>query len=171
MKLQLPDVTLVAVDTRSHALTRLALDKCKQFVDFGDVQFHTDKPDFMEALETYVKTPFFQELTHVAAWCWYGVPQTIKTSHVLFIHWDSWILDPTAWTDDFLTYDYIGAPWEWHKDGMTVGNGGFCLRSKKLMDFLVEHKEDYPLMSPEGCAGSTAGHTLRKKASNGLPQK
>lgn len=148
MKLQLPDVTLVAVDTRCPELTRLAIDKCKKYVDFGDVQFHTNNPDYV-AGETWVKTPFFKELTNVAEWVWYAVPETIQTSHVLFIHWDSWILDPTAWTDDFLQYDYIGAPWEWHKDGMTVGNGGFCLRSTKLMDFLSTFRDDFPLLHPE----------------------
>src|SRR5690606_2721249 len=43
--------------------------------------------------------------------------------------------NPDAWTEEFLTYDYIGAPW-WYMDDMNVGNGGFSLRSKKLLDIL-----------------------------------
>ena len=42
-KLRLPDVTLVAVDTASHDLTRMALEECTTRVDFGDVLVFSDK--------------------------------------------------------------------------------------------------------------------------------
>jgi len=37
--------------------------------------------------------------------------------------------------DEFLQYDYIGAPWphEYNLNKLSVGNGGFSLRSKKVM--------------------------------------
>jgi tagatose 1,6-diphosphate aldolase len=54
-------------------------------------------------------------------------------------------LNPEQWTDEFLKYDYIGAPWlvaDWSVKNFdfpeellgksVVGNGGFSLRSKKL---------------------------------------
>jgi hypothetical protein len=56
----------------------------------------------------------------------------------LSIQWDGYVVNPDAWTNDFLQYDYIGAKWPWHKDGRNVGNGGFCLRSRKLMQSLAE---------------------------------
>jgi hypothetical protein len=47
------------------------------------------------------------------------------------------------WDDEFLNYDYIGAPWPLPQDDFSfrdpqgniqrVGNGGFSLRSKKLL--------------------------------------
>ena len=46
---------------------------------------------------------------------------------------------PHRWTEEFLNYDYIGAPWEpglhFTKSGkeVLVGNGGFSLRSQKIM--------------------------------------
>jgi hypothetical protein len=49
------------------------------------------------------------------------------------------------WTDDFLAYDYIGAPW-WYTDGMNVGNGGFCLRSTALMRYIRKHRDRYPCL-------------------------
>jgi Protein of unknown function (DUF5672) len=52
--------------------------------------------------------------------------------HTLLVHWDSWIVNPSAWTDDFLTYDYIGAVWP---DGV-MGNDGFSLRSRRLLETL-----------------------------------
>lgn len=58
----------------------------------------------------------------------------IETDFVLIAQMDGFIINPSAWSDDFLKYDYIGAPWP---DGI-VGNGGFCLRSKKLLDALKD---------------------------------
>lgn len=59
----------------------------------------------------------------------------IDTDFVLVIQYDGFILNPDAWTDDFLSYDYIGAPW-WDEGKFIVGNGGFSLRSKKLLEIL-----------------------------------
>jgi len=39
----------------------------------------------------------------------------------------------------FMEYDYIGAPWSWQVvngiDGITIGNGGFSLRSREWMKY------------------------------------
>jgi hypothetical protein len=67
---------------------------------------------------------------------WYEVPLCVHTSHMLIIQWDGWVINPQAWTDDFLSFDYIGAVWPWHKENR-VGNGGFSLRSTKLMKTLI----------------------------------
>lgn len=73
----------------------------------------------------------------------------INTDFVLIFQNDGFISNLGAWTDEFLNYDYIGAPW-WYNDENNVGNGGFSLRSKKLMDILAEddhieetHPEDH----------------------------
>ena len=52
------------------------------------------------------------------------------------------------WRSEFLSFDYIGPPW-WYKDGLNVGNSGFNLRSKRLMDFLVQHRDTFPMRHPE----------------------
>ena len=67
---------------------------------------------------------------------------------MLVIQWDSFILHPELWADDFLQYDYIGAVWPHHLD-TPVGNGGFSLRSVKLLEALESpaitksHPEDF----------------------------
>jgi hypothetical protein len=53
----------------------------------------------------------------------------IATTHVLVVQWDGYVVNPELWDDDFLGCDYIGAPWS---DG-SVGNGGFSLRSRRLL--------------------------------------
>lgn len=47
----------------------------------------------------------------------------------LAVHEDGFILHPNMWNPEFFKWDYIGAPWE---DGV-VGNGGFCLESRKML--------------------------------------
>jgi hypothetical protein len=51
----------------------------------------------------------------------------------LIVHWDGFVVSPEKWRDDFLAYDYLGAPWAWATDEHRVGNGGFCIRSRKLL--------------------------------------
>jgi hypothetical protein len=77
-----------------------------------------------------------------------GLRQYVVGTHVLIIQWDSFILHPELWTNDFLQYDYIGAVWPHHPD-TPVGNGGFSLRSVKLLEALESptitkrHPEDF----------------------------
>jgi hypothetical protein len=56
------------------------------------------------------------------------------TNHVLCVQWDGYVLHPASWQDEFLQYDYIGAPWPQFADPMRVGNGGFSLRSRRLVE-------------------------------------
>ena len=59
----------------------------------------------------------------------------IRTPFALVVQWDGYVINPQGWANAFRKYDYIGAPWH----GMfapgvpLVGNGGFSLRSRKLL--------------------------------------
>lgn len=68
----------------------------------------------------------------------------IHTKHYLFVDTDGFVLNPDKWDFTFLDYDYIGAKWSLGQDTIyknrfgidcnnTVGNGGFTLRSKRLL--------------------------------------
>jgi hypothetical protein len=64
------------------------------------------------------------------------------------VQWDGFVLDATQWAPQFLEYDYVGAPWPQFSDGRDVGNGGFSLRSRRLLEacrdprFRAAHPED-----------------------------
>jgi hypothetical protein len=60
----------------------------------------------------------------------------------LVVQWDGFALDGRQWRDEFFEYDYIGAPWL-HMQNV-VGQGGFSLRSRKLIDALhrIRRRED-----------------------------
>ena len=52
---------------------------------------------------------------------------------MLLIQWDGFVVNPEAWRNEFLACDYLGAKWFWGDPTMRVGNGGFSLRSRKLL--------------------------------------
>jgi hypothetical protein len=68
----------------------------------------------------------------------YGIT---KDKHILIVQPDGFPVNINKWTNEFLNYDYIGAPWHffnWFLKDIKilppkVGNGGFSLRSMKLM--------------------------------------
>ena len=142
--LKLPDVTLVLIETRMHEMALEALAECERRVAFGDVLVFTDRPAmFIRADRRVNAVPDWPSKLGWSRWFWSGVSPFMTTSHALGIQWDSWVVDTTQWTDEYLRYDYVGAPW-WYKDGMNVGNGGFCLRSAALMRYLRANLADYP---------------------------
>lgn len=149
-KLKLSDVTLVMVETREHALARLAIASCLELVEFGDLVIVTDRPaefyDF-NYLRPKIKTvpDWPNKLGWSRSW-WYDVPKMVSTSHTLNIQWDSWVWCAYLWRDEFLQYDFIGAPW-WYKDGKNVGNGGFSLVSTRLKRYLYDHRDRLPCVT------------------------
>ena len=76
-----------------------------------------------------------------------GIRSHVSGSHVLIVQWDGFILNANQWDRCFLDYDYIGAVWPQYSRNQ-VGNGGFSLRSVRLLDALqderivISHPED-----------------------------
>jgi hypothetical protein len=88
--------------------------------------------------------------------CLYCLGDFIDTSHCLVVQHDGWVLDAAKWDDAYWQYDYIGAPtpvalvetpkglrftsgYDWEIRGPEnvkglILNGGFSLRSKRLLD-------------------------------------
>jgi hypothetical protein len=66
----------------------------------------------------------------------WGLADFIKSDICIIVQWDGYGVNPDRWTDEFLEYDYIGAPWPvaLTKGLCRVGNGGFSLRSKRWLD-------------------------------------
>lgn len=141
---RLHDVTLVIIDTAYHDLARMALEDSCRNAEFSKVIVFTDKPELFDVDETVMVEA--HSISDAQKILWYKVPQYISTTHLLTVQWDGWVVNPHLWNDVWLEYDYIGAPWP-YEDEFNVGNGGFSLRSKKLMNYLAdnieyEHPED-----------------------------
>jgi tetratricopeptide (TPR) repeat protein len=80
----------------------------------------------------------------------------IATPHVLLVQWDGYVVNAGAWDPAFLECDYLGAKWFWHEDGMRVGNGGFSLRSRRLLEALED-----PRITLVDAEDTTIGRTFR----------
>ncbi len=147
--LYLPQVTLIAVTSVNVMATIQALQASLSKVKFGACKLLTDANpkgnlDGIELVpiarlgsaNAYSKAILTQLADHVT------------TSHCLIVQWDGHVIDAGRWRPDFLEYDYIGASWPQFTDGHNVGNGGFSLRSRRLLEicrspgFDSSHAED-----------------------------
>lgn len=68
----------------------------------------------------------------------------IVSDFVLICQSDGYVIDYNHWSDNFLNFDYIGAPWPNKEFKNRVGNGGFSLRSKKFLEVCSDLFKDYP---------------------------
>lgn len=149
--LNLSSVTLVMIETICHDLAKIAVEDCLKHAEFGEVLVFSDKHLGIKGA-SQIKVENWLSKLGWSEWLWYGVPEYVKTPQALLLQWDAGICKPECWKDEFLNFDYIGAPWGWHPDDMNVGNSGFSLRSKRLQDCLVKNKDLYPVSDPEDVA-------------------
>ena len=130
-KLNLDVFTLVCVDCLDSLRAKQAIVKSTHKIDFGEVLFFSDKALLPSEFYTPVLIHKIDSLASYSSFILNKLDDFIKTQFALIIQWDGFVWNPNAWTDKFLEYDYIGAPWVQHNN--LVGNGGFSLRSKKLL--------------------------------------
>lgn len=120
----LPQLTLIGIDNQVERLVK-AKEKCTAFIKFGDV--------------VLLHPPIYSKESY-SEFCIRELYKHVNTSHMLIFQHDGFVNNWKAWDNDWLKYDYIGAPWH-YTDGMAVGNGGFSLRSTKLMKILATDPE------------------------------
>jgi Flp pilus assembly protein TadD/ADP-heptose:LPS heptosyltransferase len=158
--LDLADVTLLCADTANHALALRALDRSRADIRYGRVVLLTD------AVPASVSVPAGIDVTSIATLrsredystlVLKGLREHVPTSHVLVVQWDGYVVNPAAWDPAFLDTDFIGAKWFWFRDGMTIGNGGFSLRSRRLLDALQD-----PRIVLHDAEDLTIGRTYRR---------
>jgi len=156
--LELPSVTLVCADTLNHELAVRALARCCERVRFGRALFLSDRaPAALPAAVEFGRIAPLDSRDAYSSLMIKGLAAHVETTHALVVQWDGYVVNPDAWTDEFLGYDYIGAPWFWAPEGARVGNGGFSLRSRRLIDALAD-----PAVAVEGNEDVTICSTHRR---------
>ncbi len=136
----LRDCAAYAVTSVHGALTAYAARRCMA-ADFAEVTVLTD-------LELDVPTRRIEPLTSIRdynVFLSHRLVEQVTTPFVLVFQWDGFVLDPALWTDAFLDYDYIGAPWaeDSAPPGRRVGNGGFSIRSRRLLEALQDPELEF----------------------------
>lgn len=143
----LPEVTLILLSNRDFEGAKKAIEKSCEYIEFGGVKIIWDEK--INGIDEWNRK-VIQDL-----------PKYVDTSHALLIHQDGYVIHPELWNPEWLTLDYIGAPWPLPKDNFSyldeagdlqrVGNS-VSLRSKKLMDLVAtrEWKPYYGYTNEDG---------------------
>lgn len=146
-KLSLPNVTLVAMTSVNIQATIKAMKYSMRDIDFGDVVLITHRrPVNLSKNIRYSHTDKLTDINKFNYKMVYELGSHIKTDFALIVHADGFVVNPDMWRDEFLDYDYIGAPWPLPPEGDTVlyrdRDGNLCrvgnsagIRSKRLMDY------------------------------------
>lgn len=148
---EIEGTTLCIVDCSNHALAERALRASMSACRFEGIKWLTDRPIDVPGVET-VLIPAIRSSLEYSRFMVKDLLAYIDTEHVLTIQWDGYVINPAAWSPEFLLFDYIGARWDnpihRKQDHHNVGNGGFSLRSRVLLEALQDpaidswHPED-----------------------------
>lgn len=131
---ELPTVTLAAVSDVALAATARALAVSQAGLRFAEALLLTSREPPHRLCATLRKIEPITSRHAYSRFMVHDLHRHIATSHVLCVQWDGYVLDPARWEPAFLEYDYIGALWPHFGDAMRVGNGGFSLRSRRLLE-------------------------------------
>lgn len=146
--LNLENVTLIAFTSVNIPQTIKALEYSCRGIKFGAVKLVSDiKPD---NLPDYMTHEYTDKMSNIDEWNYatiYKLGKHIDTEFAMLIHADGFIVNTDSWRDEFLDYDYIGAPFPLPTDDFSyrdingdiirVGNS-VSIRSKRLIDLPVK---------------------------------
>lgn len=140
-------VTLAIVDDIDPTTSAHLLQRMSGLAEWGGLKLFTSKDIAAPPAVTLIKTEVIDSIEKYSSFIVRDLVDHITTDYVLVCQRDGYVINITAWKDEFLSYDYIGAVWDEKlvqdyakirgetapPKGMTVGNGGFSLRSRKLL--------------------------------------
>ena len=141
-KLNLSNVTLLAATSVDIDQTQLAMRISLHNISFGAVKLLSSSPPKKKYQDIeYISIPPMDFLGY-SKLVIEDLYKYFETSHCLIVQADSFVVNSELWTEKFLEFDYIAAPWSdkiqvnpnlvLNMKENVVGNGGFSLRSHKL---------------------------------------
>jgi hypothetical protein len=161
-RLSLPNVTLLSINGRDPEKSIAAIRESRRQIDFAKSLLITNRK--IEAPDIEVQTdPELNSLLDYNRICLLELYDRIETEFCLIVQPDGFVVHPRLWSPFFLEYDYIGAPWNHlrsmeliqlsgHQPGdlpsPLIGNGGFSLRSRKLLKTVASMNPN-PNLQPE----------------------
>lgn len=146
-KKYLENVTLVCVTSVNVQRAIKALQYSVKNIEFKNVLLLTSEECVLDNIDVIKINPILNT-DEYSKFIVYELHKYINTEFALIIQEDGFVVNAEQWDDLFLEYDYIGAPWPIPEDDFSfkdsygnlqrVGNGGFSLRSKKLLRLASE---------------------------------
>jgi len=144
-KLKLPNVTLLAATFGEEEEVQIAMRISQHNIEFGSVKLLCSSPPRKKYPDIdYVSVPPVNTHRRYQQIIFQDLHKYFKTSHCLTVQADGFVVNADLWKEEFLKFDYIGAPWP-NKVQINpnfiinvkkncVGNGGFSLRTRKLVE-------------------------------------
>ncbi len=133
-RLALPQVTLCAATSVNVAATICALEASLARIEFGACLLFTDASVALDhPAITVVPIAKMESSEHYSQFLVAHLADYVASPHCLVVQWDGHVINADGWDPAFLDHDYIGASWPQFTDGHDVGNGGFSLRSHRLL--------------------------------------
>lgn len=147
-------VDLITINTISPLDALKTLEYSQKNIIFNRIILFSHEEPIDNKFE-FIKIQKFQNIAEYSNFV-LSLSKYLDSDFVLIVQEDGHIINPSNWSDKFLDYDYIGAPWpssnnwlkRWDKYGNNVsntirqniksnrvGNGGFSLRSRKFLEF------------------------------------
>ena len=163
-KLKLHNVSLLAIAYKKDVdQTQISMKISSENIDFGAIKLLTSaQPKIKYPDIEYVPIEPMMNLNEYSKAMIEDLHKYFKTTHCLVVQADSFVVNHKLWKDEFLKYDYIGAPWSdklvvnqnlvLNVKKNPVGNGGFSLRSRKLVQATAKIDYDslkFPLKSED----------------------
>lgn len=147
--IRLQNVTLAAMSSVNLYETVQALRYSMRGIGFGDAVLISDhRPWYLPRSIRFSQTSKLDSIDAFNYKMVYELHEHIRTEYALIVHADGFVIHPENWSEDFLRYDYIGAPWPEPEndylyrdaDGrlQRVGNS-VSIRSRRLMKYPAEH--------------------------------
>lgn len=147
--IQLPTVTVIAVDTVDPRRAASVLEYSCKDIEFGAVKLLSHA--IVHGAAPYInQLNWIEQFDTIDDWCKfivYDLWHYVDTEHCLLIHADGFVVNPSEWRNEWLHYDYIGSPWPLPQDTFSfrdingviqrVGNS-VSLRSRKLLKLATD---------------------------------
>jgi hypothetical protein len=137
--IRIPRTTLACVDCAHPALGSRALALSMRHCQYDEVKLLTYSPGgALRDIDPRIRVIAIETLASAREYSGFVMKRLashVDTDFVQLVQWDGYVTRGEAWDDAFLGYDYIGARWWFHAaSGCDVGNGGFSLRSRRLLE-------------------------------------
>lgn len=130
-------ISAVIIDTYKHKkMAEIAINMMLRVPFVNKIYTFSDEPFITldDSKLEFIKIQPIHSMNEYSLIIFKKLLGVVKEEHFFVFQWDGFPIFPNNWVDSFCNYDYVGAPLE--DAGGLVGNGGFSLRSNKLLQVI-----------------------------------
>ena len=138
------NIGALIIDTyEGRNFLRLAIDIVSTCQNVEEIYVVTDR-EFQGHKNIRIKK--ISDISEYNKWILVDICEHITQDFALIFQWDGFPLNISSWNDEFFKYDFIGAPHYSELYRTPFFNGGFSLRSKRLLEKVRNVVNAYPAL-------------------------